>query len=137
MSPANPAGTVGVVVSSRIAKSNQSGFTYLERPVVTSVNPASGPTAGGTTVTITGQNFASTSGGAFLASVKFGENAAASAALVSSTEIRAVSPPGQAGLVDVTVTTPGGTSPTSVIDAFRYEAAALPDLVVDDLTGGR
>ena len=31
-------------------------FTYVAAPTVTSINPTSGPTAGGTTVTVTGTN---------------------------------------------------------------------------------
>jgi hypothetical protein len=124
-------GAVPVEVSDRHATGRGSGsFTYLARPVVTAISPDSGPTAGGTTVTVTGQNFA---GGV---AVRFGAAPAASVVVVSATEVRAVSPPRSAGLVDVTVTTPGGTSQTGAADAFRYQAPALPDLVVDDLTGG-
>src|ERR1035441_6795149 len=36
----------------------EAGFTYAAFPTVTSVSPNSGPTAGGTAVTITGTNFA-------------------------------------------------------------------------------
>ena len=36
-----------------------SGFTYVAPPTVSSVSPNGGTTAGGTSVTITGTNFAS------------------------------------------------------------------------------
>ena len=49
-----------------------------------------------------------------------GPTAATSYTVVSATSITAVSPPGT-GTVDVTVTTPGGTSATSAADQFTYD----------------
>ena len=89
-------------------------------PTVSAVNPASGPVAGGTSVTITGTNLT----GAAL--VHFGTSAATSLTVVSGTEITATSPAGSAGTVDVTVTTPSGTSATSSSDQFAYEASPPP-----------
>jgi hypothetical protein len=78
-------------------------FTYATpAPAVTGLSPSSGTTAGGTAVTITGTNL----GGA---SVSFG-GAAAKISADSGTQISVTSPPGSAGAVSVTVTTPGGTS---------------------------
>ncbi|HMD24036.1 MAG TPA: IPT/TIG domain-containing protein [Streptosporangiaceae bacterium] len=78
-------------------------FTYMTpAPAVTGLSPSSGTTAGGTAVTITGANL----GGA---TVSFG-GAAAKIAADSGTQIAVTSPPGSAGAVSVTVTTPGGTS---------------------------
>jgi hypothetical protein len=82
-------------------------------PTVTSVEPKEGPQAGGTSVAITGSEF---TGGA---AVKFGSANATSFTVNSDTSITAVSPPGS-GTVDVTVTGPGGTSPTSPADQFTY-----------------
>jgi hypothetical protein len=65
-------------------------------------------------VTITGRGFTGAT------SVRFG---AASAAMTvnSDTQITATSPPGSIGIVDVTVTTPAGTSAVSrPADQFRY-----------------
>src|SRR5205807_1251648 len=87
-------------------------------PTVSGVNPASGPAAGGTNVTITGTNF--TSG----ATVAFGPNAATNVVISNSTQITATSPPGS-GTVDVTVTTPsGGISATNAQDKFPYQPPA-------------
>ncbi|MEY4173010.1 MAG: hypothetical protein RI900_175, partial [Actinomycetota bacterium] len=72
-------------------------------PVVTSVAPASGPTAGGTTVTLAGSNFTGAT------AVRFGGVAAASFTVTSSTSITAVTPAGAAGAVDVSVQGPSGT----------------------------
>ncbi len=86
-------------------------------PAVTYVSPSSGPLGGGTSVTISGANFTAAT------AVYFGTVAASSFTIVSPTEITVVSPAGlQAGIVDVTVTTPGGTSPTSSADQFQYSS---------------
>ncbi|HWE65827.1 MAG TPA: IPT/TIG domain-containing protein [Acidimicrobiales bacterium] len=87
-------------------------------PTVTGVVPSSGPTAGGTTVTISGSGFACVTG------VKFGTTPAASFTVVSPTQITAVSPAGAAGTIDVTVTNCFGTSPTGTADQFTYIATA-------------
>ncbi|UJW85878.1 IPT/TIG domain-containing protein [Devosia sp. SL43] len=85
-------------------------------PVVTGVSPTSGPTAGGTSVTITGTDLLNAT------AVRFGATNAASFIVNSATSITATSPAGT-GTVDVTVTTPGGTSATSAADQFTYVAA--------------
>jgi IPT/TIG domain len=82
-------------------------------PSIASLSPASGPVAGGTTVTITGQNFDGTT------AVNFGSTPAASFAVVSDTTISAVAPSGSAGPVDLTVHNPG-QSPATAADNFTY-----------------
>lgn len=79
-------------------------------PVVTSVSPAQGAPAGGTSVTITGSGFT----GATL--VRFGPNGT-DFVLVSDTRITA-KPPAGTGTVKATVTTPTGTSAQNVL--FTY-----------------
>ncbi len=81
---------------------------------VTGVSPATGPAAGGTSVTITGHVFVSGS------IVRFGSARATNVVVVSSHEITAVAPPGS-GAVDVTVQTARGTSATSPADVFTYQ----------------
>jgi YVTN family beta-propeller protein len=84
-------------------------------PVVTGISPASGPLAGGTTVTITGSNFTGAT------AVSFGGTPATSFTVSSDTSITAVSPAASnVGTVDVTVTTPNGTSATGPADQFSY-----------------
>lgn len=85
-------------------------------PTVTKVTPKTGLTEGGTSVTITGTHFVAP------ATVKFGEVPATHVTVVSSTSITVVSPAGSAGTVDVTVTTPAGTSAISKKDHFKYKA---------------
>jgi hypothetical protein len=52
--------------------------------------------------------------------VDFGSTAATSFTVNSATSITATSPAESAGTVNVTVTTPGGTSATSYHDQFTY-----------------
>ncbi len=79
-------------------------------PTVTKLTPASGPTTGGTTVTITGTGFVGLSGAA---AVRFGTTNATSYVVDSATKITAVAPAHAGGAVNVTVTAAGGTSSTS------------------------
>ena len=86
----------------------------IQTPTVTSISPTSGPTAGGSTVTITGTDFTGAT------KVAFGPLAATSYTVVSSTEITAVSPPQAASLRNIFVTTPSGTSAGVAADQFTY-----------------
>ncbi len=116
-SPAGSAGTIDVTVTTpggTSATRAADQFTYVAAPTVTAISPASGPISGGTTVTITGTGFA-TAG-----AVKFGATVAAYT-INSNTQITATSPAGT-GTIDVTVTTPGGTSATTAGDQFTYVA---------------
>ena len=90
-------------------------FTYVNSPPsISGISPTSGPTTGGTTVTITGTGFTGAT------KVVFGTVAAASFAVMSSTEITAVSPVQAAGFHNIYVTTPAGTSATVTADQFTY-----------------
>jgi hypothetical protein len=79
-------------------------------PIVSALSPATGPTAGGTLVAITGTNFTGVTGAT---GVKFGTNNATSYVVLDSTRIVAVAPAGTAGSKDVTVTNSTGTSATT------------------------
>ena len=87
-------------------------------PTVTNLSPASGPEAGGTSVTITGTNFTDVS------AVKFGGSNAAYT-VNSPVRIIAVAPAGT-GTVDISVTTAHGTSAASSADQFTYISASAP-----------
>ena len=87
----------------------------LVPPTVTAIAPGRGPVAGGTSVIITGTNFTNAT------AVNFGSTAASSFTVNSATSITATSPAAKSiGVVDVTVTTPNGTSATSAADQFTY-----------------
>jgi|GEM_PF-6529965 len=116
------AGTVHVTVttsSGTSATTTADQFTYYDPPTLTSISPNAGLTAGGTTVLITGTNFAI----AGLTSVKFGTVASPSVTVAAGgLTLTAVSPAQSAGVVDITVTTPGGTTAVSPADKFTYVA---------------
>ena len=83
-------------------------------PLVTAISPTSGPTGGGTTVTLTGHGFSSTT------AVTFGGVPAASWQVDSTTHITAVSPSQGPNVpyAAIQVTTASGTSPANPIDRF-------------------
>jgi hypothetical protein len=112
--PAHAAGAVDVVVTTPGGTAaSAGGFTYVvPTPAITSVSPSSGPTAGGTPVTITGSGFVTG------ATVSIGGVAATSVNVASATSITAVTGAHAAGPVDVVVTTPGGTATST--GGFTY-----------------
>jgi alpha-tubulin suppressor-like RCC1 family protein len=113
--------TVDVTVTSPSGTSVASSkyhFKY-EGPTITSVSPASGSTAGGQTVTISGSGFASGDGTTVF---KFGKALGSSASCSSSTICTVVSPPGKAGAIDVTATVGKSKSKKQSGDKFSYEA---------------
>jgi hypothetical protein len=116
------AGTVHVTVttpSGTSATTTADQFTYYGPPTLTAISPNAGLTAGGTTVVITGTNFAI----AGLTSVKFGAVASPNVTVAAGgLTLTAVSPAQAAGVVDITVTTPGGTTAVSPADKFTYVA---------------
>ena len=81
--------------------------------LVTSISPTTGNEAGGTAVTLTGENFDTGAS----ATVDFGTDPATNVVVVSSTEITCDSPAGT-GTVDVTVTQ--GSESDTLAGAFEY-----------------
>ena len=82
-------------------------------PTLTSISPTSGPSAGGTTITLAGTNFASG------ATVRVNGVAATGVTFVSATQVRATTPAGSAGARTVQITNPSGQS-ASLAGAFTY-----------------
>ena len=102
-------------------------------PKVSSISPGSGPSSGGTMVTVTGTGFFGGGDSSAVSAVKFGSTAASSSTVISDISLTAISPAGS-GLVDVTVTTSGGTSVTSSTDQFTYNATLYT--ITFDSNGG-
>ncbi|MFD6053647.1 IPT/TIG domain-containing protein [Agromyces sp. NPDC060279] len=100
---AHAPGPVNVTITTPGGTSNALPFTFIPAPEITSLAPDSGPTAGGTPVTITGTDL----GGATDVSV---DGTSVAFSQVSGTEVTFTTAPHAAGPVDVTITTPGGTS---------------------------
>ena len=91
------------------------------------VNPISGPR--GTAVTVSGTNFTGAT------AVAFGVNPATSFIVNNATTITATAPAGS-GSVDVTVTTPEGTSAINTNDQFTYSAGSPPVVIPSPTAGG-
>ncbi|WP_216673652.1 IPT/TIG domain-containing protein, partial [Pyxidicoccus fallax] len=121
--PAHAAGRVDVIVTNPDGQGATlpGAFTYEAGPppVLAGVSPASGPSRGGTSVTLRGSGFASG------ATVRFGGVAATEVLVVSDTSISAVSPAHEPGRVDVEVLNPdGGRAFQS--GGFLYEVDGPP-----------
>lgn len=124
-------GTTSTTAPSSTTSTTVPGTTSTTTPGTTSTTapPANGPSVGGVTpnsgpqggtctlVTITGTGFTGAT------EVNFGTAPATNFSVASDTEIRATAPPG-AGVVDVTVTTPRGTSPVTSVDRFTYTSSS-------------
>jgi IPT/TIG domain len=82
-------------------------------PTVTGVFPTYGPVKGGKVISVKGTNLTGAT------AVYFGAKAATSFTVKNEKDIEAVDPEGT-GIVDVTVTTPEGTSATGPEDQFTY-----------------
>lgn len=121
-------GTVPVTVTNPDGQSTTlaNGFAYqsaVTGPVISSITPNIGATAGGTAVTITGTGFQNG------ASVTFGGTPATSVNFFSAAMLQATTPPALPGNVDVTVTNPDGQSATSKA-AFQYAVPSCNDCTV-------
>jgi len=84
-------------------------------PILATVSPASGPLAGGTTITLAGSNLTGATG------VTIGGVAATSVNVVNASTVTCVTPAGGAGAKDVVITTPAGSS--TLVGGFTHGAA--------------
>ncbi len=110
--PAGAVGSVDVQVSTADGTSTlRDGYEYLPSVEVDSIDPASGPVAGGTEVTITGSGFTQRS------VVLFGP-LRAQVTEATETSLTVITPSGALGLTDVTVRV--GNLTTIVPDGFEY-----------------
>ena len=114
------AGTSAVTAADR--------FTYQSAvpnpPTVTAVSPSSGPSAGGTQVTVSGTGFAAG------ATVKFGSASATGVTVASATSLTATAPAGT-GTQDITVTDTAGTSAVTAADRFTYQSVGPAQAIVE------
>jgi hypothetical protein len=102
-----------MLVGGRFNDKPGAAWVFGKNPSVVALTPDKGAADGGTTVTISGENFTGAT------AVRFGAAAAESFAVSSQKSITAVSPPGT-GTVDVTVETPVGVSAIGPADRFKY-----------------
>jgi hypothetical protein len=96
-------------------------------PYLVSLSPSFGVVTGGNSVTISGSGFIGST-----VTVNFGDTVATSTVIDDNT-ISAIAPPGT-GTVDVTVTTPFGTTPIITADQYTYVAPGV--LPPTDFKGG-
>jgi formylglycine-generating enzyme required for sulfatase activity len=92
-----------------------------DAPAVTAVSPTTGPTAGGTLITLSLENLTGATGAT---GVTVGGVACTSVQVVSATTVTAVTPAGTVGAKSVAVTTPSGTA--SLAGAFTYATVVVP-----------
>ena len=126
---AHAAGTVDVVVTNPDTQTGtlSSGYTYVSpSPTVTSINPTSGTTAGGTSVSISGTNFVSG------ATVAIGGTAATNVVFVDSGHLTATTGAHAAGTVNVVVTNPD-TQTGTLSSGYTYVS---PSPVTSGSSGG-
>ncbi len=129
--PAEPVGTVHVTVTTpdgTSATSTADQFTFTAASV-TGVDPRSGPAHGGTVITLTGTGFTT------VTAVDFGTTPASSFTIHSDTSITAISPPEASGKVDITVTTPGGSSISRTADRFTFRVVPTVVKAVSPTSG--
>lgn len=127
LAPSGPPGVVNVVVINADGQFGvlTDGYTYDgDAPTISAVSPASGPSLGGTEVTISGTGFVTG------ATVSFGDGADradARVTAVASGSITAEAPAHPAGAVTVRVTNPdGGTAARAT--GFTYTASPVPTI---------
>lgn len=122
--PPGPEGAAAIVVTN---PGNQAvtytGFTYftpIEPPTITSVSPTSGPTAGGTVLTINGTLFKPN------VEVTFTVNGTTlpgtAITIINPAQLRVTTPAHAAGDATITVRNPADDLPTSRPNAFTYLA---------------
>ncbi len=102
------------------------GFTYNPAPTISSVTPNMGPLEGGTEIIITGAGFLPTG-----VDVLIGGAEVSGKRLVSSTEIKAKTPPSSSGPKDVVVINRDGQEAT-LENAFTYNRAPAITSVTPD-----
>lgn len=111
-------GPVDVVVVNPDAQQTTrvDGFRYLlPGPTLTAVAPASGPSSGGTLITLTGTNFFASP------TVLVNDVPAVNVTRVSATQVTAATPPGTPGVVNVVLANTDGQE-ASLVAAFAYVA---------------
>jgi photosystem II stability/assembly factor-like uncharacterized protein len=129
LTPPGAAGWADVIVSNSLGVNRlKDGFRYLTPPAIDLVEPAAGPTSGGTAVQIVGAGFEEP------VSVWFGPYPAQSVTWVSEQQINATSPQAGAGIVDLRV---DGAKGTAILDdAFLFHQIESTELQILHLSPG-
>ena len=131
--PPGSAGTVNVTVTTPggtsvappVSSTDPDAYAYTSRPIVQTVSPSVGTTAGQPNAAIYGYNLLGAT------AVSFGGTPATNLQIVDSVEIMVTIPPHAAGTVNVTVTTPGGQSLQT--DQYTYLTPPSIDRVTPNI----
>lgn len=117
VAPAHLAGGARVTVTEKSGVSPASAvrYHYLSRPVLTGLSAHSGPVTGGQLIVISGRGFS------YLTAVTFGALRATVLPGSTATRLRVRTPPSWAGLTQVAVRTPGGTTARSAPGRFSFQ----------------
>ena len=123
VAPTHASGAVNITVTNPDQQTASAGsFTYIAAaPAVASIAPPSGPTSGGTPITVNGSGFQNG------ATVTIGGIAATNVQVVSATQLTATTPIGPATeelIADVVVHNPDGTTATKT-GAFTWSVPPL------------
>jgi hypothetical protein len=122
--PLHVAGPVDVTVEVGGAVSSlPDGFLYVDPPIVRQISPGFGPTAGGTAVSVVGDNFTQAT------EILIGGAPLAGAGYQSPNRITGLTPPGQLGMSPVGTYDP-------VLDSTNYGMAIFTYGAGGDFTGG-
>jgi alpha-tubulin suppressor-like RCC1 family protein len=108
-------------------------FTYFTSPTVAALTPSSGPSQGGTTVTITGANLVVQQSRSILC--KFGAIAPVTATSLSPTSVPCTSP-GGTGTLPVEISLNGGLDFSTSAVTFAYFELTQIDPVLVSVAGG-
>ncbi|MFD2615564.1 IPT/TIG domain-containing protein [Paenibacillus gansuensis] len=126
--PPGVQGTSELTVKNPDGQTAFSTYQYKAEPIITLIDPANGPLAGGNIVTITGRYFMSG------IKVTIGGKPAAMNYYHGSTLMKVVVPEGEtSGAKDVTLTNPDGTTVT-VQQGYTYNEPVLPKLEITSIT---
>jgi hypothetical protein len=112
VAPAGASNVPLIVIVGTNIQSNAATYTFIPAPTINSVSPATGPTAGGTAITINGANFS------YADSVTIGGVAVDWGIDFAGQNIFATTPVGTSGAASVVVTTPYGANPANSL--FTY-----------------
>ncbi len=127
--PAHKAGPVAVAIDTTAGSTSlDAAFTYVGPIVVSSATPASGPTAGGTAITLAGSGFSAN------CQVRIGMySAIVQKASAGGSSLTVSSPPGAPGSADIAVTCQGVQS--DLPNGFSYTDGELHVNAADPSSG--
>jgi len=137
VSPPNPAGTVGLSVINPEHAGNSAGSAAVFRydvpvPRLSNISPSSGPTTGGTVVTITGSGFTGTK------SVQFGGKNGTNLTVIDDSHLIVMTPAFSPGSFPISITSAigaGGSLGPSTMFRYEFPPSPTPPAMKTDAPG--